>query len=200
MHKHSSFNLASLLLLVLWSIALNTAAQQPSLYQSAPQDWRPEVIAFPLEFAPEIDLAGRAELRFSPGMFDPDSALYFTYTFLWWLDGKVVLDEQQLSDDMLHYFEGLYLAVSQQQQSTEGFSVQFKQNPDHKATDKTTYTGQAKWIDPFSTETAVLLNINVEKWYCQSNDKTAVFFRLSPNDYAHSSWKTMLEQSAGRCD
>ena len=39
----------------------------------APEGWRHERLAFPLDFAPDIELEGYEELRFAPGMFDPGS-------------------------------------------------------------------------------------------------------------------------------
>ncbi len=53
-----------------------------TLYQTAPSDWRPEVIPFPLGFAPDLGLEGVEELRFAPGMFDAKAADYFSYCFV----------------------------------------------------------------------------------------------------------------------
>ncbi len=83
-----------------------------SLYQLAPETWRAEVIPFPLPFAPAIDLEGVEELRFAPGMYNPESETYFTYTFIWWLEGRPRIASDGLERYLLLYFSGLYEAVS----------------------------------------------------------------------------------------
>lgn len=171
-----------------------------TLFQSAPADWRSEVIPFPLGFAPEIDLKGREELRFAPGMYKADADDYFSYTFLWWADGKVEVNEAMLQKHVLAYFTGLYKVVSKKQKKDiSSFSVAVS------AADKGTwypdasqhFTATAKWVDPFVTEKPVILNMKIAQWGCQ--DQTAVFFLVSPQEQTHAVWKTMESMKAGAC-
>lgn len=185
---------ACLLLLVQGLLLSLAIAQEPTLYQSAPEDWRAEVIEFPLEFAPSIDLTGVEELRFAPGMFDKDSDTYFTYTFVWWLEGSHHISDKQLSEYMLAYFQGLYKAVSSEQQDVSGFSAEF-----HSSDDDSYSVGSVNLIDPFSTEENVNLHVLVNQWLCEEQKKSAVFFRFSPSPLGSTNWQAMEKQKAGEC-
>lgn len=173
-----------------------SVAQEPTLYQSAPDEWRAEVIAFPLEFAPDINLTGVDELRFAPGMFDAESGIYFTYTFIWWLGGKALFDSNRLGTYLTRYFKGLYDAVSEQHQSVDQFSAVF--TSDEHTVDS--YSGRVSWIDPFVTEKEVVLHVTADYWFCEGQQRTAVFFRLSPQPYGHKVWQAMKKQRAGECE
>ena len=50
---------------------------------SAPGDWRTEIVTFRLSFAPELDYEGHGDVRFAPGMFDPETDEFWTYSFVW---------------------------------------------------------------------------------------------------------------------
>ncbi len=180
-------------------MATDAIGDEPSsLYQQAPDDWRAEVIPFPLEFAPEIKLQGVEELRFAPGMFDADSETYFTYTFVWWLEGKYEFSSEALEQLLLSYFQGLYKAVSKQQKDFSQFSVSLSSLA-RVGEPPSIYAGQIDWIDPFTTEERLLLNLRADRWFCREDEHTAVFFRLSPQPYIHDNWQVMTEQQAGQC-
>ena len=68
-------------------LGLSAGAEDPFTF-SAPKGWRSERIPFPLSFAPAMKYQGFEELRFGPGMFQPESETYWTYGFFWWLEGK----------------------------------------------------------------------------------------------------------------
>ena len=111
-------------------IAPAFAQSNPSLFKSAPKNWRPETIPFPLRFAPRIPYTGLEELRFAPGMFKPDQQDFFTYAFIWRLDGNVDLSPKSLSQNLLHYFQGLYTQVSKTKQAdTKTFTVFLNKSP-----------------------------------------------------------------------
>ena len=57
-------------------------AQEFEIKQSAPDNWRKEIIEFPLDFAPEINLSGYEEILFAPGWSDSDAEDFWTYYFV----------------------------------------------------------------------------------------------------------------------
>jgi len=71
-----------------------------------PEGWQHETIPFPLEFAPDLPYRGVEELRFAPGIFKPDQAGYWSYAFVWWLDGKPALGAAELNASLERYFAG----------------------------------------------------------------------------------------------
>lgn len=187
--------------LILCLAPFQEEADTKTLYQQAPADWRSEVIPFPLGFAPDIPLKGVEELRFAPGMFKVEAEDYFTYSFLWWLDGKTSLTAEQIQAYLLDYFAGLYKAVSKtESKDTSAFSVTVRTSKaDAWIADASQFfQGTASWVDPFVTEKPLKLTIHIAQWYCQ--DHTAYFFLLSPQTEDHAIWDVLRAQVAGRCD
>jgi hypothetical protein len=86
-------------------------APPPEQLWPVPAGWRSEVIPFPLEFAPSITHRGLEDLRFPPGMFDPSSPDYWSYTFAWHTDDAAELDAGALGRELTAYFAGLIAAV-----------------------------------------------------------------------------------------
>ena len=76
-----------------------------------PAGWKSETISFPLEFAPALAHRGVEELRFAPGMFDPNAPGYFAYAFAWRLDDAADLTADELGAELTTYFRGLLAAV-----------------------------------------------------------------------------------------
>ena len=174
-----------------------------TLYQKAPENWRAEVIPLPLPFAPDMDLKGVEELRFSPGMYQADSETYFTYTFIWWLEDKVSFTTEILEDHFFKYFAGLYKAVSKKEtKDVSGFKVQVQQlaPPKSLASYQARYRGMVQWIDPFVTEQKLDLRFEMRVWFCPKEQRTAAFVALSPKPYDHPIWQAMAEQKAGQCE
>ena len=64
--------------LVVIFCVLESVAQVPKTVLDAPEGWRAEIIDFPLSFAPEIDLTGFEDIRFSPGWADSTSIDFWT--------------------------------------------------------------------------------------------------------------------------
>ena len=89
------------------------SAQEPALLPPLPEGWRFEALPFPLEFAPDIELAGLEELAFAPGMFDADSDSYFSYAFAVRIDEDVRIDDAFVTDFLTRYYGGLCEAVAQ---------------------------------------------------------------------------------------
>ena len=90
-------------------------APPPEQLWPVPTGWRSEVIPFPLDFAPAISHRGLEDLRFPPGMFDPSSADYWSYTFTWHTDDSADLDAGTLGRELTAYFAGLIAAVDTKQ-------------------------------------------------------------------------------------
>src|ERR1043165_9818509 len=72
-----------------------------------PTNWEFEKFGLPPVFAPQITYKGFEEIRFAPGMFNKDSANYFTYVFVAALDTLTTIAEKDVKDYLLYYFKGL---------------------------------------------------------------------------------------------
>jgi hypothetical protein len=83
------------------------------LLPETPNNWRYERLEFPLTFAPELDFEGFEELRFAPGMFDPESASHFSYVFAIRIEQDLSVDAAFLEDFLRRYYRGLCAAVAE---------------------------------------------------------------------------------------
>ncbi|BDD11442.1 hypothetical protein FUAX_38740 (plasmid) [Fulvitalea axinellae] len=77
-----------------------------------PSEWRYERIAFPIDFAPELDYNGYEELRFSPGMFKTYSDDFFSYAFAFKLDSISNFGQGDLRELLNGYYSGLTKSMS----------------------------------------------------------------------------------------
>src|SRR4051812_19484084 len=91
----------------LLSLCVPTRAETPAFRWPVPKGWAEETIPFPLGFAPEVPFHGTEEVRFSPRMFDPKAPGYWTYTFVWWLEGEPDVGAPALKAHLRRYFSGL---------------------------------------------------------------------------------------------
>ncbi len=73
--------------LLTMALLVGCAAATPTFAWPTPEGWRQETIPFPLDFAPTLPYRGTEEIRFAPRFFDPASPTYFTYSFVWLVDG-----------------------------------------------------------------------------------------------------------------
>ena len=54
-----------------------------------PKGWTIERFLIPISFAPQISYTGVEDIRFAPGWANAGSDEYWTYAFLWWLEGNI---------------------------------------------------------------------------------------------------------------
>lgn len=74
---------------------------------AVPPNWFDDHLILPPRFAPSLPLQGAETTREPPGMYDPESEQFFSYAFLWWLDGAPALDTDSLRSDIGIYYQGL---------------------------------------------------------------------------------------------
>jgi hypothetical protein len=167
-----------------------------------PEGWRTETIAFPLDFAPELDYDGIEELRFAPGMFTEGSEDFWTYAFVWWVPSDTPFDSEILKADLEAYFLGLTKVVADAKGydpgspdirvNVRGVQMGEKGNP--------VFEGTVDTYDPFVTRNMLELNLRVEVLTCGAEARKAIFFELSPQPESHTVWKSLEEIRDGfRC-
>ena len=94
-----------------------THAQDISI-QSTLDSWKYERLTLPLDFAPNISYQGYEELRFAPGMFNPNASDYFSYIFLFKLENSHLLKKSELKGLLENYYKGLFTAISKDKKTT----------------------------------------------------------------------------------
>jgi len=155
-----------------------------------PKDWNFERFLIPIGFAPEIPYKGIEDIRFTPGWAKKTSEEYWTYAFLWWLDGPPKTDAQIIAANLKAYYTGLYKANSDSVQSATEKPVQvitlFKKAPTAKG-DLETYTGTIEMMY-YLQRKPITLNCIVHLASCKEANKSILFYELSPKPFTHSNW------------
>ncbi|WP_106791310.1 hypothetical protein [Aquimarina sp. Aq78] len=156
---------------------------------SASENWRGEVIEFPLEFATSLQYSGIEHVRFAPGWGKEGASDYFSYAFLWDLSENPQLSAKKLESEMETYFDGLMRLVSKMD------SEQKNKIPKSKAffekVNGSVYVGKILTYDAFTTKKEVNLNITVKYSMCELQDKHLVLFNISPQSLEHQIWKKL---------
>lgn len=92
-------------------LAACAAKPAPAPTWPIPSGWKHEVIAFPLDFAPDLPHRGLEELRFPPGFLKTGTPNHWAYAFAWRLDDAAELAPTALASELAVYFRGLLAAV-----------------------------------------------------------------------------------------
>jgi hypothetical protein len=171
----------------------DSAKSATSYHLDIPAGWTTEQMSFPIDFAPQITYTGIEDLRFAHGWEDIASDEHWTYAFLWWLDGKPLIDEKILQENLTAYYSGL-VKRNVIQRTIPAFKVVPTIATITKAAtaqgDTATYNGTIKMLDYIAQE-PITLNCLVHIKNCAAKNNTAVFFEISPKPYEHSIWQQM---------
>ncbi len=154
----------------------------------APDNWRNELLAFPLEFAPEIDLVGFEDVLFAPGWADKTSDQFWMYHFTWFVDFKEPMSVSFLEKNLVEYYNGLANMVLKGNENEGPISI-----PDSSIClfikTQTGFIGKMRVFDPFFTKDYIDLNVIVKESVCQKTEKHIVSFHISPKEVDHKIWE-----------
>jgi len=171
------------LTLVCAVILLRHTIHAQTTYSFPSNMWKIEKASFPLSFAPTINYKGTDEIRFMPNFENAQANTYFSYCFVWYLDGDVKFTPEQLTDDFKKYYDGLC-------HLTDGTTVTEK-----KATAAAKYQQAFSYViqttDNLYTHLGVTLNGGVNIAKCNGGKNTIVFFEISPKATGDEVWKEL---------
>jgi polyisoprenoid-binding protein YceI len=155
-----------------------------------PTGWKTETIPFPLTFAPELAYRGVEELRFAPGMFKQGAEDFWTYSFVWWLEGEQHFDAATLNADLKRYFEGLSRAVEKREDFDAAQAVAAVQlAPVREAgAAQERFQGSVDAYEPFTTHQRIALQVDAQVLRCKEAGRTVALFQLSPQPRGHAVW------------
>lgn len=153
-----------------------------------PKDWGVERFAIPISFAPQIDYKGIEDIRFTPGWAKVTSEEYWSYAFLWYLDGEVKLDTKKLEQNFRSYYSGLISVNGSEIPKEKLIPVvtSFKEIQKDKDDNKT-FSGTIKMLDYMKQVPITLFcKVHIGSW--SEENKTLMFFELSPQPFTHKVW------------
>ncbi|HWB24846.1 MAG TPA: hypothetical protein VG738_05170 [Chitinophagaceae bacterium] len=154
----------------------------PEPYNLPAHGWNVEKSRFPLSFAPSIPYKGLDDIRFLPGFYNNQSGDFWSYCYLWYLDGNVNFTESQVKTDLLAYYNGL--------NQTQDATVSVKKVAAASGYDAT-FECTINTIDKFVTHKPITLNATVNIKRCAEDDKTMVFFEISPQPFTGDTWQKL---------
>jgi hypothetical protein len=158
-----------------------------------PDGWTTEHFPLPPDFAPSFSFKGVEEIRFHPGWGDTASKGYWTYAYLWWLDGVLTISEAGLQQNLQAYYAGL---VSR--------NIEPRKIPANKviptevvikkvkpiANDAATFSGTIRMLD-YMAQKPMVLNCLIHVKNAGIAGKSAVLIEVSPQPATHEVWKQM---------
>lgn len=162
-----------------------------------PAGWTIERFLVPISFAPKIPYKGVEDIRFAPGWGNAKSEEYWSYAFLWYLDGTPAISAAIIADNLQAYYTGL-LSINTDsakrsaipdslQQAKTSFSEIHPVDGDIK-----TFRGTIQMIDYMQLK-PVTLHCIAHLRTCPKDNKTLLFFQLSPQSYTHRIWTSFHE-------
>jgi hypothetical protein len=156
-----------------------------------PEGWTTERFPIPISFAPEIPYTGIEDIRFSPGWAKAQSDSYWSYAFLWYLEGDVRMDPETMGRNLKAYYAGL-IAVNgsrippEKMIPVETSFEEVKTGPG----DFKTYAGTIGMLD-YMSQKPMVLHCMVHVKSCPGSNRTFIFFELSPKPYSDEIWQDL---------
>lgn len=190
-----------LIIFILCSISLNMYGQEKfdghkweaPYHLPMPKDWGFERFLIPINFAPSISYKGIEDIRFTPGWAKVKSDEYWTYAFLWYLDGVVKTDEKIIAKNLKAYYTGLFNINTDSAKKTSvkliPTTTAFKKVTIANG-DLATFSGTIEMMDYLQLK-PIMLNCRAHLKYCRDKDKTILFYELSPKPYTHIVWLSL---------
>jgi hypothetical protein len=166
---------------------------KPPYKLTAPQEWRTELMAVPIDFAPQIPYKGVEDLRFAPGWGDATKEDYWSYCFLWHLDGEVKLNNEKLQQHLKDYYSGLVgRNIPRRNIPKEKLvpTIATIIKNQHTKGDEATFSGTISMLD-YMEQKPMVLNCVIHVKTCPGPSKTLVFFELSPKSTSEKIWQDM---------
>jgi len=163
----------------------------PTYNFSSTSGWGTERFTMPPDFAPQIPYKGIEDVRFAPGWGDSTSQEYWSYAYLWWLDGNQQMDTINLAANLKHYYSGLVgrniLSRKIPVEKIVPTEVTIDSIDSALAGDFQTFKGEIHMLD-YMTQNPVVLNAIIHVKKCSTDKHTPVIIEISPKAYDQPVW------------
>lgn len=156
-----------------------------------PKDWTIERFLIPISFAPQIPYKGVEDIRFTPGWGKVKSDEYWSYAFLWYLEGDIKIDASIIDSNLKAYYTGLVGINGRNIPGEKLIPVvtSFKETKKDKG-DLKTYVGTIRMTD-YMEQKPIVLNCKAHLKSCLGENKTFIFYELSPQPLSHNIWLSL---------
>jgi len=164
---------------------------EPPYNLDFPLGWGIERFLIPISFAPKIPYRGVEDIRFTPGWGKAESADYWSYVFLWYLDGQQKITTKIVENNLKKYYSGLVKAIQVDSSDNKSITVRtiIKKGKTQKGDLKTFY-GSVYMLD-YMANKPITLYCKVHLKSCSGQNKTFIFYEISPKDYTDNVWQSL---------
>ena len=164
---------------------------EPPYNLDFPLGWGIERFLIPISFAPKIPYRGVEDIRFTPGWGKAESADYWSYVFLWYLDGQQKITAKIVENNLKKYYSGLVKAIQVDSSDNRSITVRtiIKKVKTQKGDLKTFY-GSVYMLD-YMANKPITLYCKVHLKSCSGQNKTFIFYEISPKDYTDNVWQSL---------
>jgi hypothetical protein len=158
-----------------------------------PKGWDVERFLIPIQFAPTISYKGVEDIRFTPGWGKKENDEYWSYAFLWYLDGSPEFDAKIIEKNLVAYYTGLFNINTDKSKIdtirlapvTAAIESKPPANGDLKA-----FQGRVTMND-YMTKKPITVNLVIHVKNCKEQNKTFVFYEVSPKPYSDNVWNSL---------
>ena len=158
-----------------------------------PKGWGVERFLIPIEFAPQIPYKGVEDIRFTPGWGNVKSEEYWTYAFLWYLEGTLKVNATIVQNNLKAYYTGLVGRNIVPRKIPAKKLVPVKTEIRKVNTDKSdlkTFRGTIYMLD-YMEQKPITLYCIVHLKYCSGQNKTYIFNEISPKPSSDNIWQNL---------
>jgi hypothetical protein len=176
------------------SLIANSQHAKPEILLE-PANWEFERFELPPSFAPQITYKGFEELRFAPGMFNKDSANYFSYAFVAQIDKITPILQKDIQNYLVWYYKGL-CSVTAKDRKLPIDSTKITADVKKKAagaSNETVYEATVNVFGVFADGAPVKLNMEITVVNNTAAKKTFLVFLASPKDKKDPIWKELYD-------
>lgn len=180
------------LMIITASFHANSQENKPQILLE-PASWEFERFELPPAFAPQITYKGVEEIRFAPGMFNKDSANYFSYVFVAQIDKITRISTPEIKNYLTWYFRGLCSSTAKERKMVID-STKISATVKMKSIlpgETIAYEATIMVFGVFADGAPVKLNIEAGVVNNQATNKTYVFFLASPRDKKAPIWNDL---------
>lgn len=171
----------------------------PPYTLDVPKGWDVELFSLPADFAAAMTYKGIEDIRFAPGWGDSTKADYWSYAYLWWLDGKVTIDASSLQENLQLYYSGLVNRniIGRKIPGDKVVPTLSAVKKIKTATgDWQTFSGSVRMLD-YMRQRPITLNTTIHLKDCADHKHMAAFVEMSPKPYTAPIWKQMEKLQTG---
>jgi hypothetical protein len=160
---------------------------------AVPKSWDVERFLIPIGFAPTIAYKGVEDIRFTPGWAKKETAEYWSYAFLWYLDDTPKFDSKIIERNLIAYYSGLFNINTDKSKIDTTKVIPVTASITQISSDKgdsKTFQGTVNMND-YMTKKPITINLLIHIKLCEGQKKSFVFYEVSPKPYSDNVWSSL---------